>query len=56
MQKLDKIQAELQKVAEHVAQYSGVDRRQALMVDTMGDGSAKTVVRDVRRALGYTVP
>ena len=75
LKRLDNICDELDMLAEHVAQYSGVSEKDARAIDNrccdiaeaaahigaearlrQGNTSGETLVRDVRRALGYTSP
>jgi len=73
--RLETVSHELQRIAEHIAQYSGIDAKEADIMDNIATGiaemaagiaaeartkagnrSGKTLVRNVRKALGYTVP
>ena len=66
---------DLRAVNEHVANYSGIDKKEADRIDSsamaiaehaarvcqqarkvLGDRSGPTVVKAVRKAIGYTVP
>jgi len=73
--KIEEISNELDRLAEHVGTYSGIQLKDATFVDDVatsvavtatqiaalaravqGNRSAEHVVRDTRRALGFTHP
>lgn len=73
--RLESIQSELEQVGKHIALYSGVDEKQADVVDRIatdiaqsaaaiaqvarerqGVTNAKSLVKRVRKALGFTYP
>lgn len=73
--RLEKVSNDLQKIATHIAQHSGVDPKDAPYIDNtstgiaelaakisaearekMGQRNSHSLVKGVRKALGYTYP
>jgi hypothetical protein len=75
-QALERLQSELNRVGTHIALHSGIDQKDAVIVDNIATDIAITatqiaemarqrqgstvpsgkLVRDTRKALGFTVP
>jgi hypothetical protein len=74
-QRLERLSRDMDALVKHVVQYSGVDKKDAFLIDNMatdlaaqaarlagearaaaGDRSAMKLVKQVRKALGFTSP